>query len=252
MSKQKTKNAGWLRGIIHVHTTLSHDGTLTLNELAKFFKDRGYDFLAITEHSYDINQESIDMLVADCRRISTSEFLIIPGIEFRCHDNIDILGYGVTLTCNSDDPATIIKHIQTCGGVAVFAHPTMGNYPIEKDWIQLLDGAELWNRQEGKYLPQVVSMKRFIQFQKWNPDILAFCGLDFHRKKSYYEVAAIVMAESNDRDVILKALRRGDFYTQTPYFNVDSDGQIGFLKRYFIYVLSSILNLIRNTRESFS
>lgn len=245
----KTKR---LRGAIHLHTKLSHDGTLTLEQLADFLKGKGYDFAAITEHSYDIDQHAIDELARECEKLSTPDFLLIAGIEFRCHDNIDILGYGVTVTSDSDDPATIIKHIQSHGGVAVFAHPTVRNYPIEKEWIKLLDGAEIWNRQEGKYLPQVASMKRFLQFKSWKPSILAFCGLDFHRKRSYYPVANMVAAESNNKECVLKAFRDGRFFAESPYFNIGSDGKMSWLKRHLIYVLSSMLNIIRNTRESFS
>ncbi len=247
-SKKKNK----LRGALHVHTKLSHDGTLSLDELVRFFKKQGYDFVAITEHSYDISQDSIDQLAAECNRISTPEFLVIPGIEFRCHDNIDILGYGVTRTCDSDDPATVIDHINDHGGVAVFAHPTVRDYPIEKDWVCLLHGAEIWNLQEGKYLPQVVSMERFRLFQRWQPEIMAFCGLDFHRQKSYYPVVNVVTAESNDKNSILKALLEGDFHAESPYFNIGPDGAMNPLKRSFIYIFSSILNMVRNTRESFS
>jgi hypothetical protein len=251
VSNQKIKNSGRLRGAIHVHTTLSHDGTLGLDELAKFLKGHNYDFVAITEHSYDINQESIDKFVVDCQNISTPDFLVIPGIEFRCHDKIDILGYGVTQTCDSDNPAVIIKHIQNYNGVAVFAHPTVRNYPIEKDWVVLLDGAEIWNRNEGKFLPQPVTMRRFIQFEKWKPGLMAFCGLDFHRKSSYYPFTTIVESEYNSRESILEAFREGRFFAESPYFNVGSDGKIGWLKRYLIYALCSILNMLRNTRESF-
>jgi hypothetical protein len=241
-----------LRGAIHLHTKLSHDGTLTLEQLAGFLKSKGYNFAAITEHSYDIDQQSIDELARECERLSTPDFLLIAGIEFRCHDNIDILGYGVTITSDSDDPATIIKHIQFNGGVAVLAHPTVRNYPIEKEWVQHLDGAEIWNRQEGKYLPQVVSMEKFRLFQRWHPKIKAFCGLDFHRKSSYYPFATILGAEYIKRVEILEALRNGDFYGESPYFNIGSDGKVNCFKRYAVYFISSILNIIRNTRESFS
>jgi len=252
MAADRRNKIKGLRGAIHLHTKLSHDGTLTLEQLADFLKSRGYDFAAITEHSYDIDQQSIDELARECERLSTPDFLLIAGIEFRCHDNIDILGYGVTRTLDSDDPATIIKHIQANGGVAVFAHPTVRNYPIDKDWVVLLDGAEIWNRQEGKYLPQVVSMRRYIQFNDWKPGLLAFCGLDFHRKSSYYPFTTIVGTEYNKRGEILEALRKGDFYGESPYLNIGSDGKINWLKRYTIYFLSTILNIIRNTRESFS
>jgi hypothetical protein len=249
MTSDHYRLAGKLRGAIHVHTTLSHDGTLSLEQLVEFLKKQRFDFVAITEHSYDINQQSIAALAAECERISTPEFYVMPGIEFRGHDNIDILGYGVTKTTDSIDPATIIKHIQDCGGVAVFAHPTVRNYPIDKEWVKLLDGAEIWNRQEGKYLPQVVTMRRYLQFKGWHPEILAFCGLDFHRIASYYPFTTIIDAAKNDRDTILDSLRNGKFRAESPWFQVGSNGHINIIKRIFIYTCRTLLNIIKNARE---
>jgi hypothetical protein len=81
--------------------------------------------------------------------------------------------------------------------------------------------------------------------------LLAFCGLDFHRKIRFYPVTTILNAERNEKKNILDALRIGDFMAQSPYFDVGSDGKISWLKRYSIYIASSLLNMIRNTREQF-
>jgi hypothetical protein len=250
MEKRDSKISAGLRGAIHAHTNLSHDGALSLDELVQFIRKHGYDFIAITEHSYDINQESIDRLAVECEQISTPDFLVIPGIEFRCHDNIDILGYGITQTIDSDDPATVIGHIQTNGGVAVFAHPTARKYPIEKEWIKLLDGAEIWNRHEGKFLPQVATIKLFGKFKRWHPGLMAYCGLDFHRKAYFYPITTIVFAERNDRTSILNSLNKGNFVAQSPYFNVGSTGHVNYFKRIIVYILSTIFKVIRDTREA--
>jgi hypothetical protein len=242
-------NTQQLRGAIHLHTTLSHDCALSLEQLVDLLKKRWYSFIAITEHSYDIDDLKMINLVKQSDQLSSHGFLIIPGLEFRCHDDIDILGYGVFQTCDSDDPATIITHIHDHEGVAVLAHPTVRNYPIEKEWVMLLDGAEYWNRQEGKYMPQMKSIKRFLQFRKWNHNIKAFWGLDLHRAKSYYPISILVNANNNNRETILQALRHGDFESESPLLKLNSDGQLGWLKLAFIFIGSAILNIIRILRE---
>ena len=39
----------WLRGNLHTHTTVS-DGKLTPEECIRLYKEKGYDFLCITDH----------------------------------------------------------------------------------------------------------------------------------------------------------------------------------------------------------
>ena len=39
----------WFRGNLHTHSTNS-DGLLSPEEVLRFYKDRGYDFLAISDH----------------------------------------------------------------------------------------------------------------------------------------------------------------------------------------------------------
>jgi hypothetical protein len=238
-------NTQQLRGAIHLHTTLSHDGALSLEQLVDLLKKRGHSFIAITEHSYDIDDLKMVNLVKQSDQLSSPGFLIIPGLEFRCHDDIDILGYGVFQTCDSDDPATIITHIHNHGGVAVLAHPTLRDYPIEKEWVMLLDGAEFWNRQEGKYLPQIKSIRRFRQFRKWHRNIKAFLGLDLHRAINYYPISILVNANNNNRETILLALKQGDFESESPLLKLNSDGQLGWLKLTFIFIGNAFLNTFR-------
>jgi hypothetical protein len=237
-----------LKGALHLHTTLSHDGKMSLDELVAFLKGHGYAFICITEHSYDINRTAMQSLTEQCRKISSPEFLIIPGIEFRCHDDIDILGYGVTEPIDSDDPVTVIGHIRKHGGVPVLAHPTIRNYPLEENWVSLLDGAELWNNGEGKYLPQARTLKKFSEFLRWQPKLKAFYGIDLHRPQPYFPIATVIEAPENSRNEILKALANGRFTLDSPYLKLDSSGKIGFFLKAYIITGSSILNIIRKLR----
>ncbi|HDP80920.1 MAG TPA: hypothetical protein ENN21_08780 [Spirochaetes bacterium] len=64
-----------LRGCLHTHTKCS-DGDLTPQELADAYQDRGYDFIAFTDHDYLMNPR--------CDRIYESvksEMILFRGIE---------------------------------------------------------------------------------------------------------------------------------------------------------------------------
>jgi hypothetical protein len=237
-----------LKGALHLHTTLSHDGKLSLDELVAFLKSRGYAFICITEHSYDIDKSDMESLTEKCLKMSSREFMIIPGIEFRCHDDIDILGYGVTEPIDSENPATVIAHIRKHHGVPVLAHPTVRDYPLERDWVVLLDGAELWNNQEGKFLPQARTFKRIWEFQSWQPSLKVFFGLDLHRPGPYFPIATVIESPENSRNEILKALADGRFTLDSPYLKLDSSGKIGIFVKAYIFIGSAILNMIRKLR----
>ncbi|HBC46546.1 MAG TPA: hypothetical protein DEO84_08260 [candidate division Zixibacteria bacterium] len=241
-----------LRGALHLHTTLSHDGIMSLAELSDFLKELGYNFIAITEHSYDLNQDSINKLVEEARKLSGDNFLIIPGIEFRCRDKIDILGYGTTATCDSEDPKKIIEHIKSHGGVAVWAHPTIKNYPVSDDWIIKLDGYEVWNNSnDGKYLPQRKPLRIYRKYRSLNPELKAFTGLDLHSKRSFGPIATLIDLPKPDVSTIIAAMRSGYFWTESQFFDTDSRANINALRRGGIYSARILLNIARVIKHQF-
>ena len=63
----------WYKGNLHLHSTNS-DGVRTPEEVAKVYREHGYDFISFTEHEhYTYNQE-----------LDSEHFLIIPGTELSC------------------------------------------------------------------------------------------------------------------------------------------------------------------------
>ena len=240
----------YLKGAIHLHTTLSHDGDMSFEELTDFLKYKGYDFIIITEHSYDMNEEKVNILKEQADALSTSSFLIIPGLEFRCHSDIDILGIGVTDMCESDEPGKVIDHIHSRDGIAVLAHPTKEKYPIENEWVARLDGCEIYNNgNDGKYIPRANSIKKFRILQVVNPNLKAYSALDLHRRTSYSYSAIKIDGIENSRQSIMNALKIGDFVTQSHLFMINSSGGFDILTAFNIRVLGFLLNTLRWLRN---
>lgn len=241
-----------LRGALHLHTTVSHDGTMNLSELSDFLKKRGYDFIAVTEHSYDINQDSINRLTDEANKLSNDKFLVIPGIEYRCWHNIDILGYGTTATCDSNNPAIIIEHIKSHGGIAVWAHPTIRKYPVDINWVKKLDGYEIWNNSnDGKYLPQIRPLRCYKKYRSFNPGLKAFCGLDLHSKRSYRPLSIMLDQSELKTAGIIGALKTGSYLIESQFFNTDSKATITALRRGGVYSMRILLNLARKIKHQF-
>ncbi len=63
----------WYKGNTHAHTTNS-DGNAGPYEVAKWYKDHGYDFLSITDHNQLTDPKTI-------KNMADSTFLLIPGNE---------------------------------------------------------------------------------------------------------------------------------------------------------------------------
>ena len=113
----------WYRGNVHAHTTMS-DGTRTPETLVEIYRDAGYDFLSVTDHS----------LVVDTRGLGDPGFLLIPGEEIcvgRSHAgtlyHLVALGVDETLPFTDFDrgldPQLVVDHVNEIGGIPILAHP---------------------------------------------------------------------------------------------------------------------------------
>jgi predicted ATP-grasp superfamily ATP-dependent carboligase len=122
-----------LKGALHVHTTFSSDGTLSLDQVKNFLERKKFDFAMITEHSQDMNRHTFSNLVGKCKNRSNKSFLFIPGLEFDCAKGLHILGVGIDEFIDEKEPAKIIKEIHLKGGLAILAHPS------EETWEGVLN-----------------------------------------------------------------------------------------------------------------
>jgi hypothetical protein len=239
-----------LKGAIHLHTDLSHDGILSIEALVEFLKSKGYDFIAITEHSYDVDDGSMLSLSEKAASLSTDDFTIIPGIEFRCHHDIDIMGFGVIRTCEYETPRKVIDHIKNCGGVAVWAHPSYRDYPVEKEWLEKLDGAEIWNQiHDTRYMPRDRSIRRYDELRNYDSNLMAYCGLDMHTANNFFFMSTEVKVQNNSLKEILAALKDGSFRTRSRYFNINSNGKMTPLYRSYIWVFNRLIDMAKWLRD---
>ena len=136
----------WYKGNVHAHTTIS-DGTRTPKKLVEIYRDAGYDFLSITDHS----------VVADTRSLGDPGFLLIPGEEIcvgRSHAgtlyHLVALGVDETLPFTDFDreldPQRVVDHINEIGGITILAHPYWSGLS-HRDMMELdrYHGVEIYN-----------------------------------------------------------------------------------------------------------
>lgn len=101
---------------LHVHTKYSKDCSCSVAQAVKAAKAAGLKGIAVTDHnSVGGNAEAV--------KLSSKEFLVIPGIEVSSRDG-HILGLGISELIPRDLPAAkTVKLIREQGGIAIAAHP---------------------------------------------------------------------------------------------------------------------------------
>lgn len=211
----------WFRGNCHTHTTLS-DGKQSPEQVARRYRENGYDFLFLTDHW---------KAQPGVRELCRKGFLVINGIELHppIHSSLrgerhHIVGLGVERSPRrawaektASAPA-IIRWIRRQGGVPIYAHPYWLGHSID----HMRDGAaaaamEVFNSvceeerglgHSGAHADQALS-------DGFNWNLLATD--DLHREAEAFGGWIMVKARALTPAAVLGAIRRGQFYsTQGP------------------------------------
>ncbi|HKG09406.1 MAG TPA: PHP domain-containing protein, partial [Gaiellaceae bacterium] len=74
---------GDLRGDLHCHTTWSNDGKNTMAEMVERARSRGYDYLAITDHSHYLRDGKLERYFEEIVALNeqVAPFRVLRGIE---------------------------------------------------------------------------------------------------------------------------------------------------------------------------
>ena len=207
------------KGQLHCHTTYS-DGVLTPAELETAYRDAGYSFVCITDHSTLLPVPAPDPGVED--------ILHMNGVEEHTED-----GHVGNIGCikgarGSNDANTqlIINKIIADGAIPSLCHPAS---PETFD-ILGLEGyilMEIWN---GVVKPDV----RNAEFL-WDDalsagkEVWGIAGDDYHSLETGdFDVGwVMVFADKLTREDILNGLRSGNFYTsQGPSLSISVSGNV--------------------------
>ena len=141
----------WFKGNLHTHSTTS-DGQLTPDEVADWYRSRGYHFLALTDHR----------IPSEARPVA-EDFIMLSGIEL---DGIDptvglfhVIGVGFErapdLSFYEGNPSWLettvdmqqmINNLQAAGAIVFLAHPYWSG-EMSKNLLDMEGcfGLEVWN-----------------------------------------------------------------------------------------------------------
>jgi len=204
----------WYKGVTHFHSTGS-DGRWTPEEITGWYKERGYDFCALTDH----------LVCTDTRHVSTSTFLTIPGIEMHGRDegidrtpHVVGLGKGIEGTVERGSGLQeMINLFNSRGMLSIVAHPY---------WSSLRDehlsaatgyaGIEIYNHTCWQGVGKGDSLTYWDNLLYDGRPIWGLAVDDAHCPPGRDDIGGgwiMAKAEALDEPSILEAIRLGQFYS---------------------------------------
>ncbi len=223
----------WFKGNTHTHT-LNSDGDSSPDDVVKWYRENGYNFLFITDHEYITNIAPLNQLFG-----KAGAFLVISGQEVT--DSFDkkplhINGLGLTKvvmpTRLSGSVATLQKNIngvRAAGGVPQLNHPNFGwaltAAEIKQlkgiNLMEIFNGHPLVNNLGGGGSPSAEQI--WDELLTAEMHIFGIADDDSHYFKRIGDKTAptpghgwvYVRATELSQKAILESLDRGDFYAST-------------------------------------
>jgi hypothetical protein len=208
------------RGNIHTHSTRS-DGKLEPAEVARLYRDAGYDFLCLSDHFLP----KYGFPITDTVPFRTNSFTTILGAEIHAPANSHgeawhILAAGLPAdfapTGENETGVALAARANAAGAFVGIAHPQWSGLTIE-DGRSMLGAAhvvEIYNhgcalessRGDGTYLlDQLLNEGRHLT---------AYAADDAHfRFDDGFGGWMMVKAEVNQPDALLAAMKAGHFYS---------------------------------------
>lgn len=207
-----------------MHSAYSYDGKESLQSLKDLFMQKGITFCCLTEHADELTLEAAQRFVQECRSLSGSQFVFIPGFEVPYKDaHILLIGTEVFMGQNAD--ADLLRAWSQKAALTILAHPVRNKFKVDEGLEEMIDGVEIWNQQyEGKIVPRIRSARLLRNLQQKHQSMQATGGLDFHRKEHYGAPYYTLDVEHLAPEAILRALTEGAYTFGSDSIRVSSLG----------------------------
>jgi len=240
MMTHNTQDLKKFKGLIHIHTTYSYDGTMPFADFVHHAKNKNYDFVIITDHAENFDDTKMQVFVNECKKATHEDFLVIPGLEFNINNEIHILGIGIENYINEPEPEELIRKIHENNGLAILAH-TIVYTKIPYAQLNDVDLIEIWNpRYSERLSPSIKSIKILHEFRKIKKMYIASGGLDLHTFDDLIPLYQSVMSTQLNQKEILNSLKHGEFTIIHGSIEFPSLNEPGISLTGFIYLFAFI------------
>jgi hypothetical protein len=193
--------------VCHAHSDWSYDGSWKLEDLSAKFRAQGCRVLMMTEHDRGFTAGRLEDYRGACRKASSTDLLIVPGIEYSDADNrVHVLVWGPVPFLGENLPTSeMLEKVRAANGVAVLAHPSRKKayQSFEPYWGERLLGIEVWNRKYDGWAPSETSPALLGECSA-----IPFVGLDFHTDRQSFPLGmALEMEGSVTEETVVDCLR---------------------------------------------
>ena len=214
----------YFKGNIHSHSTHS-DGLLEPAEVVNAYRDRGYDFVAITDHFL----ERYGYPITNTEALRSPGFTTLLGVEMhvgRLQNGIlwDLLAIGLPADFapvgDDETDVELVTRAQAAGAFVAIPHPAWNGvvHGDGKRIIEHVDAIEIHNeghtldsdRGSGWFLADSLATAGY-RFSTFAADDAHFKADRFDRFGGWIHVKA----EANEPESLLSAMKAGHYYAST-------------------------------------
>lgn len=204
-----TNHALWLKGNLHTHTTRS-DGTAGPQEIIRLYGEKGYDFLALTDHD----------VLSDLNGLDPCGMVLLAGNEVS-GGSPHVLDIGArTLIGPCNDHQELLDAIHARSGLAVLNHPNWeenyDHYPFElMARLRGYAGIEIFNGIVLDLAGSHLAWDKWDRLLSGGKKVWGFANDDAHKLEHAGRGWNVVQVTQRSAEAILEALRGGRFYAST-------------------------------------
>ena len=206
----------WYKGNLHTHTSRS-DGGIEPEEVVRRYREAGYDFLSITDHSTVTEADP-----------GGDDFLLLLGTELdgdrsEMGETFHVVGFGLTESGDVPRSPTVpeaFAWVREHGGEVFIAHPAWSGLSIN-DLMRYQDhlGVEVFNTGCHFEIAKGYSAAHWDDLLGRGVRMWGFAVDDAHNRTSprhpmdTARAWTMVKAAELNRDAVVKAIREGLFYS---------------------------------------
>jgi hypothetical protein len=223
----------WFKGNLHTHT-LNSDGDSTPEEVVRWYREHGYDFLVLTDHNFLTGVDGLNAVQG-----APGKFLVVQGEEVTSavdRKPIHVNGLDVSRLVEPPQASDVVEMVQgmvdgirAADGVPSINHPNFG-WAIAADELAAVQRMRLFevynghpqvNNQGGGGVPGLEEVwDRVLSSGKL---LYGIAVDDAHHFKRPWDAMAsspgrgwvYVQAPTLDRRALVQALEQGRFYSST-------------------------------------
>lgn len=200
MTDRGAKRARGPRLDLHCHSIHSHDGTLTVKELARLALARGLDGFAVVDHDTVKAHREVERV-----QQAHPELVILRGCEVSTADG-HLLAFGVANAPPPHRPlAESLESVRSQGGVPALSHPFRLSNGVDEAAVRASEGVAL-EGANSRSLERFNRQTRALARELGRP---MTGGSDTHVAREMGGCWTRLTRPAGNEEEVLEALRRG-------------------------------------------